>query len=131
MGIWNPNVFLDEYDAGSSPCTSWGWVGNFDNLYEDTAYWWGQRHSLSRYNVWWNNACAIRLLIDKCNDLQAQIDAGAGGVDMAAILDAMWNSIGGQTMDFILYIDSMRGSISERAVFEPYLTSYMRHFLNQ
>jgi hypothetical protein len=131
MGIWNPTVFLDENLNALSPCTSWNYVDNFDQDWQDTNFWWKRRFSLALYNTMWNNGAAIRLLIDKCNDLQAQIDAGSGGVDMAAILNAMWNSIGGQTMDFILYIDSMRGSISERAVFEPYLTSYMRHFLNQ
>jgi len=49
-------------------------------------------------------------------------------LDMAAILDAVWKSKGGQTMDFILYIDAMRGSISEKTVFAPYLESYLRHF---
>jgi len=54
-----------------------------------------------------------------------------GGVTMDAILDAMWNSMGGQTMTFVTYIDAMRGSISEKTVFEPYLSSWMRHFLEQ
>ena len=54
---------------------------------------------------------------------------GGDVVDMAAILDAMWNAYGGQTMTFILYIDAMRGSISEKSVFTPYLESYLRHFL--
>lgn len=56
---------------------------------------------------------------------------GPAEVTMQAILDAMWGSIGGQTMTFISYIDAMRGSISEKTVFEPYLASYMRHFLEQ
>ena len=56
---------------------------------------------------------------------------GPAEITMDAILDAMWNSIGGQTMTFITYIDAMRGSISEKTVFEPYLSSYLRHFLEQ
>jgi len=52
-----------------------------------------------------------------------------GAVDMDAILSAMWDSAGGQTMTFITYIDAMRGSISEKTVFEPYLASYLKHFL--
>jgi len=54
---------------------------------------------------------------------------GAAEITMDAILDAMWDSLGGQTMTFITYIDAMRGSISEKTVFEPYLSSYLRHFL--
>lgn len=53
---------------------------------------------------------------------------GNGEIDMAAILDAMWKSKGGQTMDFILYVDAMRGAISEKTVFAPYLASYLKHF---
>jgi len=50
-------------------------------------------------------------------------------IDMNMILDALWHAEGGQPMTFILYIDAMRGSISEKRVYEPYLQSYLRHFL--
>lgn len=59
----------------------------------------------------------------------ASQEGGNGVIDMSAILDAMWKAEGGQTMNFVLYIDAMRGSISEKTVFEPYLASYLKHFI--
>lgn len=48
---------------------------------------------------------------------------------MAAILDAMWDAKGGQPLTFINYVDAMRGSVSEKTVYAPYLRSYMKHFM--
>jgi len=48
---------------------------------------------------------------------------------MSAILAAMWDAKGGQPLTFINYIDAMRGSVSEKTVYAPYLESYLRHFL--
>lgn len=59
----------------------------------------------------------------------ASQEGGDAEIDMAAILDAMWKSKGGQTMDFILYVDAMRGAISEKTVYAPYLESYLKHFM--
>ena len=53
---------------------------------------------------------------------------GVAEIDMAMILEAMWNATGGQPLTFISYIDAMRGAIGEKTVFAPYLASYMRHF---
>lgn len=129
MGIWNPTIFLDKNLGDGGACTSWNHVDNFDNDWEDSAYWWVQRTANNWYNVFWNNACAIRLLIDKCNSLQEQIDAGIGAVDMDAILDAMWNAKDWQTLLFVAYIDAMRGSVSEKTVTEQSMSNYLRHFL--
>lgn len=131
MGIWNPVIFLDENLGDGGACTAWNHVDNFDNDWEDSAYWWKQRTTNDWYNVFWNNACAIRLLIEKCNSLQAQIDAGNGVVDMNAMLDAMWESKSWQTLLFIVCIDGMRGSLSEKTVTKEAMAKYLRHFLGQ
>ena len=54
---------------------------------------------------------------------------GAAEIDMSAILDAMWDAEGGQPLTFISYIDAMRGSVSEKTVYAPYMEGYLRHFL--
>jgi len=51
------------------------------------------------------------------------------GVDMNAILSAMWSSANTQTLLFIAYIDAMRGSISEKTVTQQSMADYLRHFL--
>lgn len=130
MGIWNPTNFLDENLGDGGDCTSWAYVNNFDNDWEDSAYWWTQRTTNDWYNVFWNNGCAIRLLIAKCDSLQAQIDAGVGAVDMGTILNAMWASEDWQTLLFVAYIDAMRGSLSEKTVTEQSMANYLRHFLH-
>jgi len=50
-------------------------------------------------------------------------------IDMSMILAAMWDAEGGRPLTFINYIDAMRGSVSEKTVYAPYLESYLRHFL--
>lgn len=111
MGIWNPTNYLDENDGDGGACTSWAYVNNFDDDWQDTSFWWNRRFSLTLYNVWWNNGCAIRLLIAKCDSLQAQIDAGVGAVDMDAILNAMLSASFTQLQKFIGIIDAYRVAI--------------------
>lgn len=129
MGIWNPTVFLNKNMGTGTPCTTWAWVSSFDDDWQDSAYWWNQRVNPPYYNVVWNNGCAIRLLIEKCNSLQDQIDEGGGVVDMTAILNAMWAAESWETLLFIPYIDAMRGSISEKTVTGDAMGRFLRHFI--
>ena len=108
---FNPVIYLNATLGDGGPCTSWNYVDNFDQYYTQTAFWWGQRYSLSYYNVWWNNACAIKLIIDKCNSLQAELDAGAGAVDMDAIINAMLASKFDNLQKFIGLVDAYRVAI--------------------
>lgn len=128
MGIWNPTVFINKYEAGAGGCTEWYQVGDFDFDWQDTHYWWVQRKT-SYYNVYFNNGCAIRLLINKCNALQAQIDAmGNGAVTLDAILEAIWDSDKLRWFHFINYIDSMRAGIWNTEIYEKHLEDWYRHF---
>jgi len=126
MGVWNPDVFLNSNNTSDGGCTAWSQVGNFDNVYQDTQYWWVE-HEQTYYCVPWNNACAIRLLITKCNALQAQIDA-AGAVNMDAILKAMWDGDLLRWFHFINFIDSMRAGIWNIEIYETHLADWYRHF---
>jgi len=106
MGVWNPDVFLHKNNTSDGGCTEWSQVSMFDNDWEDTQYFWVQRFG-TYYSIPWNNACAIRLLITKCNALQAQIDAG-GAIDMDAILNAMLKSSFDNLQQFIGIVDAYR-----------------------
>lgn len=77
-----------------------------------------------------NHFVAIRLIEDKCNYLQAQIDAMGEPttVDMDAILAAMWNSEKLQSFHFVNYIDAMRASIWNTEIYEIHLQEWFRHF---
>lgn len=128
MGIWNPTVFLYQNNAADGDCTLWQNVGNFDNDWQDTQYWWVTRTGTYR-NIPWNNACAIRLLITKCNALQAEIDAMAGAeVTMDSILEAMYESDKLRWFHFINYIDAMRAGIWNVEIYETHLAEWYRHF---
>jgi hypothetical protein len=108
MAQWNPTVFLTGTNQSNGDCTLWANVDNFDDDWTDSQYWWAQR-LVTYYNVMWNNACAIRLLITKCNSLQAQVDAlTPGAVDMDAILNAMLSASFGNLQQFIGLVDAYR-----------------------
>jgi len=108
MAIWNPSIFLTQTDTGWGDCTQWVNVSNFDNDWTDSQYWWVTRHQ-SYYHISWNIACAVRLLITKCNSLQAQVDALSGlKVDMDSILNSMLTASFNQLQKFIGIEDAYR-----------------------
>ncbi len=128
MAIWNPTVFLTKYGAAGPACTEWSQVGSFDYDWTDAHFFWTQRLTIY-YNVMFNNGAAIRLLIDKCNSLQAEIDAMSGAeVTMDAILNAIWNSDKLRWFHFINYIDSMRAGIWNTEIYGEHLAEWYRHF---
>lgn len=64
-------------------------------------------------------------------DTLEYIDAnigGNGGVDMDAILTAMWDTNKLQSFHFINYIDAMRASIWNVEIYESHLTDWYIHF---
>lgn len=126
MAQWNPTVFLTAANASNGPCTAWTDVGTFDDDWTDSQYWWAQR-LVTYYNVMWNNACAIRLLIIKCNSLQAQIDAG-GATDMASILTAMVTAKFDQLQEFIGIEDAYRVALWNAPFNVDYYAALARGF---
>lgn len=114
---------------------AWSW--------EDEASEWSDMwyyHTCPRYDNYWlntheekvdiNHFVAIRLIEEKCNALQTQIDdMGEGGeVDMDAILEAMWDSDKLRWFHFINYIDSMRAGIWNTEIYAKHLEEWYRHF---
>ena len=77
-----------------------------------------------------NTFVAIKLLTNKCNDLQTQVDAlGAPAeVTMDAMLNAMWSGDLLRWFHFINYIDAMRGGIWNTEIYETHLAEWGRHF---
>lgn len=64
-------------------------------------------------------------------DTLQYIDAnigGDGGVDMDAILAAMWDSNKIENFLFINYIDAMRAGIWNTEIYESHLTEWYTHF---
>lgn len=55
--------------------------------------------------------------------------AGAGVVNMATILDAMWGAKPYQCLLFVPMIDAMRGAISEKTVLSSWMSEAMKRFM--
>lgn len=53
---------------------------------------------------------------------------GNGGVDMDAILEAMWDTDKLRSFQFINFIDAMRASIWNVEIYESHLTEWYIHF---
>lgn len=77
-----------------------------------------------------NHFVAIRLIEDKCDAMQAEIDAlgSPAEVNMDAIIEAMWDSDKLRWFKFINYIDAMRGGIWNTQIYETHLQDWYRHF---
>jgi hypothetical protein len=127
MAQWNPTVFLTATNTSNGDCTLWANVGTFDDDWTDSQYWWAQR-LVTYYNVMWNNACAIRLLIAKCNSLQDQIDAG-GATDMDAILSAMVTAKFEQLQEFVGIEDAYRVALWNAPFNVEYYAALARGFI--
>jgi len=77
-----------------------------------------------------NTFVAIKLIKDKCDSLQAQVDALGAPTEltMDAILDTVYNSDKLHWFHFINYIDSMRAGIWNLEIYETHLAEMYRHF---
>ncbi len=128
MSFWDVDVFTTCKSWPGEPATEWSHVRTFCESYQNTCYFFmstGQGNG----PVQQNNAQAIKLIIEKCDALQTQIDDAGGGVDMDAILAAIWESTPLEIFFFVNYIDGMRASIWNKEIQETRLADIYRHFL--
>lgn len=58
----------------------------------------------------------------------ASQEGGDNGVDMSAILDAMWDAKPHQCLLFVPMIDAMRGSIWNKTVTVDWMSNALKHF---
>jgi hypothetical protein len=117
-----------NYLISGLPAVDWSDASFFLSTYQDTAYWW-TAHAENDYDVQWNNACAIYLIIQKCNALQTQVDAMSGGdVDMDSILSAMISASFAQLQKFIGLVDAYRMAIWNAPFNAEFYASLARGF---
>ncbi len=76
-----------------------------------------------------NNAIAIGLIIAKCNDLQAQVDAGGGGeVTMAAILSEMMAASFEELTSFMGITQAYKVAVWDAPFNEEFYAALAREF---
>lgn len=99
-------AFADSWSA------TWSNISTFSQHYELTEYYFLSNTKGAGSNPW-NHATCIKLLIDKCNAMQAEIDGLSGGVDitMSDILTAMSEAEPHQPILFIAYLEAYRASV--------------------
>lgn len=97
---------------------------NFASLYLDAAG--DSAHEVSRHfsvdadSIYFAMFDALHWIDDNIG--------GDGGVDMDAILQAMWDSDKLRSFEFINFIDAMRASIWNMEIYETHLVEWYRHF---
>lgn len=100
-----------NYLLSGLPATEWGHASYYLSTYQDTQYWWTSKAE-NNYIVQWNNACAIYLLIEKCDAMQDEIDNMSGGsVDMDSMLNAMLEASFPQLQKFVGIVDAYRQAV--------------------
>ena len=128
MGAWIHTCFIDGAHNCYHDSLVWDDVDHYLDDYENTAYWWSAE-AKNDYIPQWNNACAIYLIIQKCNAMQAQIDEMSGGeVTMSAILEAMLAAEYEEFQDFIGYIDGYRVALMDKWFNADYYAALARGF---
>jgi len=107
-----PSFYSTCQPYGGGLATIWNHVYNFADEWEWTCYWFG---STTRGNglAQWNEAQAIKLIVNKIDAMQDQIDAlsGGGDVTMAAILTAMVTATYDELTQFVGIEDAYRSAI--------------------
>jgi len=124
-----PDTFKEMNFAGSYDGSTWQQVKTFADYFEYNEYAFESATKGVGSNTWCIMV-AVKRLIEKCDSLQAQIDAVGepSEVTMDAILNAMWNSDRLRWFHFINYIDAMRAGIWNVEIYETHLADWYRHF---
>jgi len=122
---WIHSSFINEAHDPSHDAEVWSDVDNFDDEYQQTNYWW-QSNAVNDFIPQWNNACAIWLLIDRCNYLEGLVEAG--GVGMDDILSAMVTANPDQVRYFVGLVDAYRQSIWNKPFNEEFFAAIARGF---
>jgi hypothetical protein len=99
-------VFMKPNFAGTYAAEIWANVGKFADYYELTDYFF-ESASKGVGSCHYNSSVVLQLLINKCNAMQAQIDA-LGTIDMDAIINAMLKATFDQLQYFIGLEDAYR-----------------------
>jgi len=126
---WNPTKYFEVGCSYDGLATLWSHVDNFCDEYVETCYFF---KSTAQGNgiVQHNNAVAIKLLINKCNSLQEQVDALSGGeVDMPSILSAMLAAEYEELQEFIGIVDAYRVALWNQWFNAEYYAALARGFL--
>lgn len=112
--------------TGSGAATEWTHVYNFENEFQWTCYFFGSKHA----GCIWNLACALNLIIQKCDSLQTQIDAlGPAEITMDAILSAMLTSDIGQIEYFVGLVDAYRVALWNKPFNAEFYAALARGFV--
>ncbi len=126
MAAWPHIAFINEIKGFSHDALVWGDVDNFDDEYQSDNFWWTS-YAKNSYIVQWNNACAIWLLIDRCNYLEALVSGAS--VDMAAIINAMLAATPEEVTYFIGVADAFRQSIWDKPFNKEFYAALARGFM--
>ena len=100
------SVFMKTNFTAQYTAAIWSNVDKFADYYEYNEYYF-ESTTKGVGSCHWNHGVAIQLIINKCNDMQAQIDA-LGACDMAGILSAMLGATFDQLQYFIGIEDAYR-----------------------
>lgn len=111
---------------GSGAATDWWHVYNFENEFVWTCY----KIETETPGYIWNMACALNLVIKKCDSLQSQIDElGPADVSMDAIINAMLTSDISQLEWFIGLVDAYRMALWNQPFNAEFYAAIARGFM--
>lgn len=103
----------------------WADAPYFDDQVIETKYAWIRDHE-----TWsWNHMLVLKLIVNKCNWLQYQIDQmGPADIDMGMLLLAMLSAESDQIRTFIGIVDAYRLSVWNKPFNAEYYAAIARGF---